>query len=186
MATVYFLIGLGALFITATVIIYNYIVAKKLMVDNGWADIDLQLKRRADLIPNLVEVVQGYASHERDTLNEIINTRNRVMGAEGQSAEREAGENALSQGLSRLFALAEAYPDLKANEQFLSLQSELSNTEDEIAYARRFFNGAVREYNTAIQSFPNMLLAGPLGYGQRDFFEIEDVDRIMPSVNLKD
>ena len=108
------------------------------------------------------------------------------MGAEGQSAEREAGENALSQGLSRLFALAEAYPDLKANEQFLSLQSELSNTEDEIAYARRFFNGAVREYNTAIQSFPNMLLAGPLGYGQRDFFEIEDVDRIMPSVNLKD
>ncbi|MAI91127.1 LemA family protein [Ponticaulis sp.] len=178
------LIGLAALVVTITVIIYNVIVAKKQMVDNGWADIDVQLKRRADLIPNLVEVVKGYASHERDTLEEIIETRNRVLGSDEQSKAREEGETSISRGLTRLFALAEAYPDLKANEQFLSLQEQLSKTEDEISFARRFFNGAVREYNTAIKSFPSNLLAAPLGFKEAQFFEIEPVDRLLPGVGL--
>ena len=181
----YILIGVVALSVTITVIIYNTLTAKKLMVDNGWADIDVQLKRRADLIPNLVEVVKGYAEHERGTLEEIIETRNRVLNAPDEpTSERQAGENEISQGLTRLFALAEAYPDLKANEQFLSLQKELSKTEDEISYARRFFNGAVRDYNTARESFPSNIFAGIFNFGPREFFEIEEVDRLMPNVDL--
>ncbi|MAT35447.1 MAG: hypothetical protein CMK06_09970 [Ponticaulis sp.] len=177
------LIGLAALLVTTGVIFYNMLVAKRQMVENGWADIDVQLKRRADLIPNLVDVVKGYASHERNVLNEVIERRNQALSAD-QGAGREAAESAVSQGLSRLFALAEAYPDLKANEQFLELQSELSKTEDEISFARRFYNGAVRDYNTLIQSFPALLLAGPFGFRERDFFEIEEVDRLLPKVNL--
>ncbi len=179
----YVLIGLAALLVTTGVIFYNMLVAKRQMVENGWADIDVQLKRRADLIPNLVDVVKGYASHERNVLNEVIERRNQALSAD-QGAGREAAESAVSQGLSRLFALAEAYPDLKANEQFLELQSELSKTEDEISFARRFYNGAVRDYNTLIQSFPALLLAGPFGFRERDFFEIEEVDRLLPKVNL--
>ena len=137
------------------------------------------------LIPNLVEVVKGYASHERNVLDEVIQSRNAAMGASDQSADREARESAVSQGLSRLFALAEAYPDLKANEQFLQLQGELSDTEDKIAYARRFFNGAVRELNTAIETFPTVLIAGPFGFSKREFFEIEQVDRLLPDVSFK-
>lgn len=179
----YVLIGLAALLVTTGVIFYNMLVAKRQMVENGWADIDVQLKRRADLIPNLVDVVKGYASHERNVLTEVIERRNQALSAD-QGAGREAAESAVSQGLSRLFALAEAYPDLKANTQFLELQSELSKTEDEISFARRFYNGAVRDYNTLIQSFPALLLAGPFGFRERDFFEIEEVDRLLPKVNL--
>lgn len=183
--SMYILIGLAALFVTMFVIIYNNLVAKRQMVENGWSDIDVQLKRRADLIPNLVEVVKGYASHERGVLDEVIQRRNDALQARDQSADREAAETAISQGLTRLFALAEAYPDLKANEQFLQLQGELSDTEDKIAYARRFYNGAVRELNTSIESFPSVVIAGPMGFTKRDFFEIEQVDRLLPDVNLK-
>lgn len=183
--SMYILIGLAALFVTMFVIIYNNLVAKRQMVENGWSDIDVQLKRRADLIPNLVEVVKGYASHERGVLDEVIQRRNDALQARDQSAGREAAETAISQGLTRLFALAEAYPDLKANEQFLQLQGELSDTEDKIAYARRFYNGAVRELNTSIESFPSVVIAGPMGFTKRDFFEIEQVDRLLPDVNLR-
>lgn len=181
-------IGVAVIFLLliGLVILYNNLVAKKQMVDNGWADIDVQLKRRSDLIPNLVEVVKGYASHERTVLDEVIQRRNEVNSADGSAGDRDAKESAISQGLTRLFALAESYPDLKANEQFLQLQGELSDTEAKIAYARRFFNGAVRELNTAIQTFPAVLIAGPFGFHQREFFEIEQVDRLMPDVSFKD
>ncbi|MAP93836.1 MAG: hypothetical protein CMK07_02700 [Ponticaulis sp.] len=182
----YIAVALIFLLLIIGVTIYNNLVAKRAMVENGWSDIDVQLKRRADLIPNLVDVVKGYAAHERGVLDEVIQRRNEALSATDQSPERQALESAVSAGLSRLFALVEAYPNLKANEQFLQLQSELSDTEDKIAYARRFFNGAVRELNTAIQTFPAVLIAGPMGFQTRDFFEIEQVDRLLPEVNLKD
>lgn len=183
--SMYIAIGLAALCVTLFVIIYNNLVAKRQMVENGWSDIDVQLKRRSDLIPNLVEVVKGYASHEKNVLEEVIQHRNQAIQAKDQTTDRQAAETAVSQGLTRLFALAEAYPDLKANEQFLQLQGELSDTEDKIAYARRFYNGAVRELNTSIESFPSVVIAGPMGFRKRDFFEIEQVDRLLPDVNLR-
>ncbi|MAK59806.1 MAG: hypothetical protein CMK09_02385 [Ponticaulis sp.] len=182
----YVTVAIIFLLLIGLVALYNNLVAKRQMVDNGWADIDVQLKRRADLIPNLVEVVKGYAAHEKTVLDEVIQRRNDALAASAPDANREAVESAISQGLSRLFALAEAYPDLKANEQFLQLQGELSDTETKIAYARRFFNGAVREYNTAIQTFPAVLMAGPFGFTAREFFEIEQVDRLLPDVSFKD
>lgn len=180
----YILIGLAAMFVTATVIFFNLIVAKKLMVDNGWSDIDVQLKRRADLIPSLIEVVKGYASHEKTTLEDVIEKRNAALSAGDDITKRSQAETNVSAGIGRLFALAESYPDLKASDQFLKLQEELSKTEDDISYARRFFNGAVREYNTTIKSFPAVLLASILGYSERAFFEIEMADRALPSVSL--
>ncbi len=182
--TTYILIGVAALLVTVTVIIFNTMVAKKQMVDNGWADIDVQLKKRADLIPNLVDVVKGYAAHEKSTLDEVISQRNQALSAGNDPEKRGAEESRVSQGVSRLIALAEAYPDLKASDQFLKLQEELSKTENDISYARRFFNGAVREYNVAIQSFPSVMLAPLFGFRQSKFFEIDLADRAVPEVNL--
>ena len=167
----YVLIGLAALLVTTGVIFYNMLVAKRQMVENGWADIDVQLKRRADLIPNLVDVVKGYASHERNVLNEVIERRNQALSAD-QGAGREAAESAVSQGLSRLFALAEAYPDLKANTNFLQLQSELSAIEDKLAAARRFYNSAVQDYNTSREQFPGSIVAGMFNFEGREFFDV--------------
>lgn len=180
----YFTLGAIGVLAIIGVFIFNQLVAKRQMVENGWSDIDVQLKRRADLIPSLVETVKGYAAHEQSTLDEIIQARNDALTAGNETSAREACENTVSQGLSRLFALAEAYPDLKANKNFLSLQDELSKTEDEISFARRFYNGAVREYNTAIETFPAVLIAGPLSFTPHDFFEIAPVDRALPSVSL--
>ena len=157
---------------------YNALVRVRNRIENGWAQIDVQLKRRYDLIPNLVETVKGYATHERETLEKVIQARNGAVAASGSGpAGRAEAENMLTQTLGRLFALAEAYPNLKANENFMSLQGELSGTEDKIAYARQFYNSSVQTFNTSIQSIPTNIIAGVGGFKQMDFFEAAEGER---------
>jgi len=179
-------LGLGVVIVVialAVVALYNRLVVLRNRVDNSWAQIDVQLKRRYDLIPNLVETVKGYASHERETLESVIQARNMAMAASGVQQQGEA-ENMLTGALKSLFALAEAYPDLKANQNFLQLQDELTNTESKIAYARQFYNDSVMSLNTAIQSFPTNVLAGMFGFAQRDYFEIEPAAAEVPKVEF--
>jgi LemA protein len=151
--------------------IYNQLVAMRQRVGQAFADVDVQLKQRHDLIPNLVETVKGYAAHERGTLEEVVKARNAAMTAQGP-AQQAAAENMLSGALRQLFALSEAYPDLKANQSFQQLQNELSDIENKIAASRRFFNNSVQEYNTGIQQFPAALFAAALGFTQRTFFDV--------------
>jgi LemA protein len=161
------------------VVTYNRLVRLRNQVDASWAQIDVQLKRRYDLIPNLVETVKGYAAHERGTLEAVVSARGNAMAA-AQSpglAERADAENMLTQTLGRLFALAEAYPDLKANQNFAALQAELAGTEDKIAYARQFFNSAVQSFNTAVQTLPTNVIAGVGGFRARDFFQTAGGER---------
>jgi LemA protein len=157
---------IGVLFIGA----YNRLVALRQNTNEAFADIDVQLKQRQDLVPNLVETVKGYAAHERGTLDEVTQARTAAVSA-GNLEQRAQAENALTGALGRLMAVAEAYPDLKANQNFLQLQSELSDLENKIAAARRFFNNAVGEYNASIQRFPAVLIAGMAGFASRDFFD---------------
>ncbi len=156
------------------VVIYNRLVALRQNVNNAFADIDVQLKQRHDLVPNLVETVKGYAAHERGTLEAVITARSNAVNAEksGDPAAMGAAEGLLGAALGRLFALAEAYPDLKADANFRQLQTELSDLENKIAAARRFFNNSVNEYNTGREQFPAVLIAGPFGFGPRTFFDL--------------
>ncbi|MFJ8580004.1 LemA family protein [Micromonospora sp. NPDC093277] len=158
---------------------YNRLVRQRNQVQASWAQIDVQLKRRYDLIPNLVETVKGYAAHERGTLEAVVTARTGAITAAGTPgvADRAAAENVLTQALGRLFALAEAYPDLKANQNFAALQGELANTEDKIAYARQFYNSAVQTFNTTVQSIPTNIIAGVGGFRAKDFFETADGER---------
>jgi len=151
--------------------VYNSLVSMRQRVNQAFADIDVQLRQRHDLIPNLVETVKGYAAHERGTLEEVIKARNVAVAAQGP-AQQAAAENMLSGALRQLFALSEAYPDLKANTNFQQLQAEIADLENKIAASRRFFNNAVQEYNTGIQRFPAALFAGMFGFAQRDFFDL--------------
>jgi LemA protein len=153
------------------VLLYNRLVRLRNRVANAWAQVDVQLRRRYDLIPNLVETVKGYASHERGTLDDVIKARNSAMSAQGP-AQVSAAENQLSGALGRLIALSEAYPDLKANANFQQLASELSDLENKIAASRRFFNNAVQEYNTGIQQLPAALFAGMFGFTRKEFFDL--------------
>ena len=155
---------------------FNGLVKLRNRVDNAWAQIDVQLKRRYDLIPNLVETVKGYAAHERQTLEAVIQARNMAMSATGPAQQAQA-ENMITGALKSLFALSEAYPDLKANQNFLNLQEELTGTEGRIAYARQFYNDTVQRYNTKIQTFPTVVLAGMFHFMQREYFEVEDTAR---------
>lgn len=164
-------------------VIFNMLVGKRQLTLNGWSDIDVQLKRRADLIPQLVSTVQGYAAHERSLFEEIAERRSAAMSAGDDPAARGAAESALARPVGRLIAVAEDYPELKANEQFLELQRELGATEDKIEMARRFYNGAVRELNTAVASVPSNLVAKAFGFVQRDYFEIDESDRATPAVS---
>jgi len=167
------IIGVIVVFVLWIVMIYNGLVALRQRINQAFSDIDVQTKQRHDLIPNLVETVKGYASHERGTLEAVVQARNAAITAQsGGVAAQAAAENVLSGALRQLFALSESYPDLKASQNFQQLQSELSDMENKIAAARRFFNNAVQEYNTGIQQFPAVLLAGPLGFTQRDFFDV--------------
>ena len=150
---------------------YNGLIRRRNQIENAWSQIDVQLKRRHDLIPNLVETVKGYAAHERGTLEAVIKARQTAVAAPSNDQKVQA-ENALSGTLRQLFALSEAYPDLKANQNFQQLQSELSDIENKLAAARRFFNNAVQEYNTGIQNFPAVLIAGPLGFREHAFFDL--------------
>lgn len=163
---------------------YNSLVRRRNEVDNAWSQIDVQLKRRLDLIPNLVETVKGYAAHEKAALEAVIAARNSGLAASSNPHDQAVADSALSGALRQLFALSEAYPDLKANQGFVSLQEELSNTESRIAYARQFYGDAVSTYNTAIQKFPTVLFAGALGFSAREFFEAEDAARVVPEVKF--
>jgi LemA protein len=160
-------------------ITYNRLVRLRNQVDASWAQIDVQLKRRYDLIPNRVETVKGYAAHERGTLDAVVAARGNAMAAAQTPglADRAEAENVLTQTLGRLFALAEAYPDLKANQNFAALQGELANTEDKIAYARQFFNSAVQSFNTAVQTLPTNIIAGIGGFRTKDFFQAAGGER---------
>ena len=162
-----------ALIVLYGVLAYNGMVRSRNMVDEAWSGIDVQLKRRHDLIPNLVETVKGYAAHEKGVFEAVTNARAQAMQASGPAASG-AAEGILGQALGRLFAVAEAYPQLRATENFQQLQAELSNTEDQIAAARRIYNGNVQSYNSRIQIFPNSLIAGAWHFAPREFFEITD------------
>ena len=162
-----------ALYVIAS---YNGLVSLRSRIENAWAQIDVQLKRRYDLIPNLVETVKGYASHERETLDAVIQARNAGMSAQGPHDQAEA-ENVLSGALKSLFALSEAYPDLKANQNFAQLQEELTGTEGRIAYARQFYNDTVYRYNTKVQSFPANILANMFRFSEREYFQADDESR---------
>ncbi len=169
--TAWVVIGLIVAIVGYIVIVYNGLVALRQRVNQAFADIDVQLKQRHDLIPNLVETVKGYAAHERGTLEAVVQARNAAMTAQGPT-QMAAAENQLSGALRQLFALSEAYPDLKANQNFQQLQMELSDLENKIAAARRFFNNAVQEYNTGIEQFPAVVLASAMGFSRREFFDL--------------
>src|SRR5205085_3454737 len=155
---------------------YNGLVRLRNRIQGAWAQMDVQLRRRYDLIPNLVETVKGYATHEKGTFEAVTAARANALNAQGP-AQQAAAENVISGALKSLFAVAEAYPDLKANQNFLSLQEELTSTEGRIAYARQYYNDAVQRYNTKIQSFPAVVLAGALRFQQREYFEADDTSR---------
>ena len=165
--------------------LYNGLVQKRNRVDNAWAQIEVQLKRRRDLIPNLVETVKGYAAHERGTFEAVTQARAAAAGAQGPAATA-AAEGFLSQALGRLFAVAEAYPDLKANVNFLDLQAQLKDTEDKVAVSRQVYNDTVLTFNNAIQVVPAVFVAGMFGFIKREFFEVEDAaDRELPTVSFQ-
>ena len=166
--------------------LYNQLVKKRQMSHEGWSGIEVQLKRRADLIPNLIESVKGYMGHERDTLNEITELRTKAQSlGEDQVAERAKVEGMLSGALGRLFALAENYPDLKASQTFLDFQDALEDTENQIQMARRYYNGTVRDLNVMVEQFPSNLIASRFGFTQREFFELEnEADRAVPKVEF--
>jgi LemA protein len=164
--------------------VYNRLIRRRQQVTEAWSDIDVQLKRRYDLIPNLIETVKGYATHEREAFDSVTRARAAAIGAQTPHDQAKA-EQILSGTLKSLFAVAESYPDLKANTNFLELQRELSDTENKIQAARRFYNGVVRDYNTAIQSIPTNLIAKPFGFTEKEYFELEDeAARSVPKVSF--
>jgi LemA protein len=171
--TGWIVLGVIVVIVLWVIMIYNGLVSMRQRVSQAFADIDVQLKQRHDLIPNLVETVKGYAAHERGTLEAVIQARNAAVAAQGPD-QKGAAENMLSGALRQIFALSENYPDLKANANFQQLQAELTDIENKIAAARRFFNNSVTEYNTGIQVFPAALFAGTFGFTQRSFFDLGD------------
>jgi LemA protein len=179
-------LAVAAAIVIVGIVLYNRLVRSQQMASEGWSGIDVQLKRRADLIPNLVDTVKGYASHERTLFDEITRLRAEASRIrEDDVAARGTAESKLSASVGKLIALAEAYPDLKASENFGKLQAELSTVEDEIQMARRYYNGAVRNLNILIESFPSNFVAQLFGFRLRDYFEIEDSNRAVPQVAFK-
>ncbi len=173
-----------ALLVVYVISLYNGLIRSRNQIENAWSQIDVQLKRRLDLIPNLVETVKGYASHEQETLDAVISARNAAVAAPDTPAAQAQAENALTGTLRQLFALGEAYPDLKANQNFLALQEELTATEGRIAYARQFYNDSVLTYNTKIQQFPTAIFARMLNFEQREYYEADEAARSTPSVEF--
>ena len=166
------------------IVLYNRLVAKRVQVKNAWSQIDVQLKRRHDLVPNLVETVKGYASHERETLESVTKARQQAIDA-GSLGDQAQAENLLTGALRQLFALSENYPDLKASQNFMQLQEELTSTENRIGFARQHYNDSVSRYNTAVQSVPQNIIAGMFGFEKADFFEIENPEhRETPQVKF--
>ena len=169
-------IGVIVVIVIALIAMYNGLVRANVRVDEAWSDITVQLKRRADLIPNLVETVKGYAKHEKEVFEKVTEARSAVTSAQGV-AETAKAENMFQQTLKSLFAVAEAYPDLKANQNFLDLQAQLTDTEDKIQASRRFYNGSARDLNTKIKVFPTNIFAGMLGFKPREFFEVGEEEQ---------
>jgi LemA protein len=179
------ILAIVAVIVIWAISIYNGLVAMRQRVNQSFADIDVQLKQRHDLIPNLVETVKGYAAHERGTLDAVVRARQTAIAAPGVE-QKVAAENMLTGALRQMFALAEAYPDLKANQNFQQLQAELSDIENKLAASRRFFNSAVQEYNTGIQQFPAALFAAAFGFSQREFFDVgEDRPQLEQAPSVK-
>jgi LemA protein len=177
-------IGVLAVIIVAVVAIYNGLVRLRNQVRNAWSQIDVQLKRRHDLIPNLVETVKGYMTHERETLQNITEARSRAVSAKGV-AETAQAENMLTRALGQLYVVMENYPDLKANQNFLALQEELTSTENKIGFARQFYNDQTMQYNTKIETFPNNIVAGVFRFDPAEFFQVEDAaERVAPKVSF--
>jgi LemA protein len=185
--TAWIAIGAVALIVLFVVFLYNALVAGRNQVEAAWRQIDVQLKRRHDLVPNLVESVKGYMGHERDTLEAVIKARNAaVAAASGGSREGQIqAETALGGMLGRLFALAESYPNLKANENVMQLQEELTSTENRIGFARQHYNDSVMAQNTRVESFPAVLVAGALGFAKHPYFEAGEEDKAVPQVKLR-
>ncbi|MEL6889993.1 MAG: LemA family protein [Actinomycetota bacterium] len=166
------------------VVVYNGLVRSKNQVENAWSQIDVQLKRRLDLIPNLVETVKGYAAHERETLEQVVLARNAAIQAPDTPGEQAVADNMLTGALRQLFALSESYPDLKANQNFLELQEQVTATEDRVAYARQFYNDSVLGYNNKIESIPSVFVAKAIGYTEREYFEADEAARTAPTVEF--
>ncbi|GAA2148521.1 LemA protein [Humibacillus xanthopallidus] len=186
MLIVWILLGLVVLAAIVGVVMYNGLIGLRNKVEEGWRQIDVELKRRHDLIPNLVETVKGYASHERGTLEEVMQARSAAMSGAATPAAAAATEGQLSQALGRLMAVAEAYPDLKANQNFLALQQELSSTEDRIASSRRYYNALVRELNTKVESVPSNIVAGIAKVQRAEYFETPATEAVAPSISFGD
>lgn len=182
----YIILGLIVLIALYAVFVYNGLVRARQMAEEAWSGIDVQLKRRADLIPNLIETVKGYATHEKTTLEEVVKLRNQAQTVPaGDVAGRAQAEGLLGAALGRVMALAEAYPDLKANENFRELQTSLETMESEIQMARRYYNGSARDLNVKVESFPSNLVANQFGFAKREYFEItNEADRAVPSVKF--
>ena len=181
--TLIIIIAVLVLLVFYVIGVYNSLVNLRNMVKDQWAQIDVTLKRRADLIPNVVETVKGYASHEKDTLEAVVNARNKAFSATTKEDEMQANGE-LTQALGRLFALTEAYPDLKANTNFLQLQTELNETENKIAYARQFYNDVALKYRNKVEMFPSNIIAGIFGFKAEPFFEVSDADKEVPQVKF--
>ena len=176
------ILGLPLIWLLAN---YNRFVRVQQHLRESWADIDVEMKRRYDLIPNLVQTVKGYANHEREVLERVVELRNQAQASTGTAAEQAVDETALQLGMKQLFAVAEAYPDLKADVHFMALQKELANTEDRIAASRRFFNGNVRDMNQLREQFPTNIIAGMFGFEEADYFELSsEAERIVPRLEL--
>jgi LemA protein len=183
MRTEWIVLAVVALIALYAVVVFNRLIRGRNLVREGFSGIDVQLKRRSDLIPNLVETVKAYAAHERGLFTEIAEKRTAAMNASGV-AGKAAAESDLQGSLHRLFALAESYPELKANQNFLALQTQIAELEDQLQMARRYYNGTVRDYNTSIQTFPDVLIAGLLGFHEEHFFQAEAGDRTTPQVQF--
>ena len=166
------------------IVSYNGLVRSRNQVENAWSQIDVQLKRRLDLIPNLVETVKGYAAHERETLEAVVNARNASIAAPDTPPAQAEASNMLSGALGKLFALSEAYPDLKANQNFLALQEELTATEGRVAYARQFYNDSVLTYDNKLESFPTVIIAKGFNFEPKEYFEAEEQARVAPTVEF--
>ncbi|MFA5932430.1 MAG: LemA family protein [Candidatus Paceibacterota bacterium] len=180
----YLWILLGAIVLWA-IYVFNRFISLRNRTDEAWADIEVQLKRRYDLIPNLVNTVKGYATHESSAFENVTKARSAAMGVGGNMSDKAGAENMLTGALKSVFAIAEAYPDLKANQNFLSLQNELSDTENKIQAARRFYNANVRDLNTSVQSFPGNVVAGMFKFNKREFFDLADNDAAQNPVEVK-
>src|SRR5262245_29292852 len=178
------LLAVVAIVVIYLIVAYNGLIRSRNQIENAWSQIDVQLKRRVDLIPNLIETVKGYAAHEKSTLDAVVQARNAAIAAPSTPHDQAAADQQMTGALRQLFALGEAYPDLKANQNFLALQEELTATEGRVAYARQFYNDSVLGYNNKLQSFPTVFFARAMKFERREYFETDEASRTVPTVKF--